>query len=159
VNERVDPDERLIAELRDLLGRTDPVPAEVTEFARAALGWRTLEADLAELLEDSVLESGALATTRSGAVASRRLGFRAADLSLDVELSTTEAGSRRLLGQLAPAPARATVEVQGLDGEVIASAETDALGRFRLELAPADRVRLLVQRPGVPPVATSWVSL
>jgi len=142
--------------LRDLFTRVDPVPAEATEFARAALGWRRLDADLAELLADSALPTGA-ATTR-GDETERSLTFAAADLTIDLE--ARRAGDvYTVLGQIAPAPASATVEAQGGDGTRLALVESDALGRFRLTLASGGRVRLLVERPGATTVDTSWFSL
>ena len=67
------------------------------------------------------------------------------------------AGRVQLVGQLAP-PAAATIEVQAEDGSVLAAAEADALGRFRLELDAAARARLRVIREGAPVVETSWLS-
>jgi hypothetical protein len=148
-----EPNDELFEELRSVLRRTDPVPAEVTDFAKAALGWRRLDAELAELLEDSVLDEAA-ALTRGGG--GRSLTFRSDDLTIDVEIQ-----DGHLLGQLAPPPAAATVELQGEDGTVVASADTDGLGRFRLELGGEGRFRLRVARrdPAAGPVETSWFSL
>src|SRR4051812_23791901 len=83
----VTPDEEaaLIAELRGVLDRVDPPAPEVREFALAALGWRRHDAELAELLEDSALETEATAATRAGG-ATRRLVFRAEELTIDVEV-------------------------------------------------------------------------
>jgi hypothetical protein len=160
VSERPDPNAELLDELRDVLGRVDPTPPEVTEFARAALGWRRLDADLAELLADSALETESAALTRSGGSAGRWLTFRADDLTIDVELQA-DGGAQTLLGQLAPPPDAATVEVQTGDGAVAATAETDALGRFRLSLEAEGRIRLRILRhdPRSSPVETSWLSL
>src|SRR5207247_10887645 len=59
--------EKLLDELRSLVNRVDPVPEEVTKFADAALGWRRVDAELAELLSDTALESqAAAAAVRSG---------------------------------------------------------------------------------------------
>jgi hypothetical protein len=52
-----DPDERLVAELRTLVERVDPVPPLVTEAAKAAFDWRRLDANLSELRGDSTLEA------------------------------------------------------------------------------------------------------
>jgi hypothetical protein len=155
-----DSHDELLDELRSVVSRVDPVPAEVTEFAKAALGWRRLDADLAELLADSALETESASLTRSGGSAARRLTFRAADLAIDVEVQT-DGATRTVLGQLAPPPAGATVEVQAADGSVVATAETDSLGRFRLTLEAGGRVRLRVLRndPPAGPVETSWLSL
>jgi len=146
-----EPDDELFDELRSVLRRTDPVPAEVSDFAKAALAWRRLDAQLAELLEDSALDEAA-ARTRGGG--SRSLTFRTDDLTIDVEIQ-----DGHLLGQLAPPPAEATVELQGEDGELAAAADADALGRFRLELGGEGRFRLRVVPPTGLAVETSWFSL
>jgi len=160
VSERPDPDAELLERLRLLFDRVDPVPPEVSEFAKAALGWRRLDADLAELLADSALETESTALTRSASGTGRWLAFRASDLAVDVEV-VTDGAKRTLLGQLAPPPPGATVEVQAADGTVAASGEADSLGRFRLVLEAGGRVRLRVLSHDAPgaPVETSWVSL
>jgi len=147
------PQDELLAELRSLLRRTDPVPAEVTDFARAALGWRRLDAELAELLEDSALEPGSAALTR-GAAGTRSLTFRSANLTIDIELE-----DGLLLGQLAPAADGATVEVQTGEGAVVATVQSDELGRFRVTLEDGRRYRLRVVRADASAVETSWFSL
>ena len=43
----------MLHELRDLAERTDPVPASVLEAARAALDWRRVDTELAELVADA----------------------------------------------------------------------------------------------------------
>jgi hypothetical protein len=152
---RPDPDEELMDELRNILRRTDPVPPEVTEFAQAALGWRRLDADLAELLADSALDADRLALARGGD--GRWLTFKADDLTIDVEIQA-DGDTRTLLGQFAP-PLAATVEVQSTDGTVVASSESDDLGRFRLTLEADGHVRLRVLREGTAPVETSWFTV
>jgi hypothetical protein len=148
-------DDPLLAELRRLAGAVDPVPDQVTAYARAALGWRRIDAELAELLVDSQLE--AASTTRSISASERTLTFRASDLDIDVELSLGD--GIVLLGQLAPAGA-AEVEAQRDDGSTVASAAVDELGRFRLALEPGMRIRLVVRREApAPPVETSWIDV
>ena len=149
-----EPEDELVDELRLLLRRTDPIPAEVTDFAKAALGLRRLDSQLAELLEDSALASEAAALARGGGT--RSLTFRSDDLTIDVEIQ-----DGHLLGQLAPAPAAATVELQSEDATVLACVDADGLGRFRLALGEAGRFRLRVVRrdPAGAPIETSWFSL
>jgi hypothetical protein len=147
------PNDELLDELRTVLRRTDPLPAEVTDFAKAALGWRRLDAQLAELLEDSVLESESPALAR-GTAGLRSLTFRSDELTIDLEV---QAGM--LLGQLAPPPDTASIELQGESGDVATAAKSDSLGRFRLAFEGEGRFRLRVLRPGASPVETSWFSL
>ena len=150
-----DPNDELLDDLRNIFRRADPVPPEATEFAQAALGWRRRDADLAELLADSALETNApLARGGEG----RWLTFRADDLAIDVEIQT-DGDAHTLLGQLAPPPFVATVEVQSTDGDVVGSAESDELGRFRLSLAAGGHLRLRVLREGAAPVETSWFTV
>lgn len=148
-----DSDDELLGELRSVLRRTDPVPAEVTDFAKAALGWRRLDAELAELLEDSALESESTALARGGG-GGRSLTFRAEELTIDVELQPG-----MLLGQLAPAPESAEVTLQDADGAILDTTESDALGRFRLRLQGNGRRRLQLTRPGAAPIETSWFTV
>ena len=64
MGEDLDRDELLIAELRAFFAEVDPVPPLVSETAKASLGWRRLDADLAELLSDSALEEEPFALAR-----------------------------------------------------------------------------------------------
>jgi hypothetical protein len=151
-------DERILDDLRQLAREVDPVPDDVTAYAKAALGWRRIDAELAELLSDSALESEALAGTRGGVARARVVSFRASDLELDVEIRQTDAGIV-LLGQLAPG-GPATIEVQRDDRSTAATLEADRLGRFRAELSEGGRIRMLVRRePPASPVETSWIDV
>jgi hypothetical protein len=155
MTDREQPDELMLAELRRLAGEVDRVPSEVTSFAKAALGWRRIDADLAELLTDSVLDSDRLATAR-GPVRARSLAFRSNDLEVSVEIHDVDAGIL-LLGQLAP-PSRATIDVERDDGTISKTFNADELGRFRVELAVTGRIRLRIKRDSHPAVETSWIS-
>jgi hypothetical protein len=150
--------EQLLGQLRLLVSELDPVPAEVASFVNAALGWRRIDAELAELLADSSLERESLALTRSGVARARSVTFRANDLEIDVEIHDADAGVE-VLGQLAP-PVRAQIEVQRDDSTVASTTEADDLGRFRFELAERGRIRLRVLRESpAPPVETSWIGV
>jgi hypothetical protein len=142
----------LLDELRALAAKVDPVPQEVTSYAKAALGWRRIDAELAELLSNSER----LAATRSGDK-SHNFSFRASDLEIDVAIRATETGLV-LLGQLAP-PSRATIDVERDDGSDSQRVDADDLGRFRVELAGSGRIRLRVRRDSRPNVETSWISV
>lgn len=154
-----DPDEALIAELRAFFAATDPVPPLVSETAKASLGWRRLDADLAELLSDSALEEEPYALARGSGVPARAVTFSSGELTIDIEVHVDDQG-RTLLGQLAP-PAEARIEVQTM-GEAASSAEADQLGRFRVRLPTSGPIRLRVlaadRRAGAP-VETSWITV
>lgn len=155
---RPDPDERLVGELRELFAQVDPVPELVTEAAKAALGWRRLDADLATLLSDSMLEDDTLALARGASASVRAVSFSADRLTVDLEIHD-EGDSRTLLGQLSP-PAATEIEVQRSDGPVLATGESDQLGRFRLRVPAGGLIRLrVVGHPDGPAagVETSWM--
>ncbi|MGA2014200.1 MAG: hypothetical protein ABSH51_27210 [Solirubrobacteraceae bacterium] len=165
--------EPLVTELRALFASADPVPLVVTQAAKAALGWRRLDADLAELLSDSTLQDDALALARGAGAPVRSVSFSAGVLTIEIEIHAD--GDRRLLlGQLMP-PAAARIEVQHAgaaggaadddgDGASPAAerAESDRLGRFRIRLAAGGSIRLVVSgdEPGATSaVETSWIAI
>jgi len=147
--------DKLLDELRQLVRKVDPVPDEVTAYAKSALGWRRIDAELAELLSDSAVDSDRLALTR-GPDAPRALSFRAGDLEIALEIHDADPGVR-LLGQLAP-PEPDTIDVQRDDGTIAATTNADELGRFRTSLDARGTVRLRVRREPKP-VETSWFGL
>jgi hypothetical protein len=158
MNDR-EPDEALMSELRALFAEVDPVPPLVTEAAKAALGWRSLDADLAELLRDSALDEESLALVRGAGAAIRSVTFSAPELTIDVEIHADD-GTRTLLGQLSP-PRAATIEIETVD-EPVVSVTTDHLGRFRASLPAGRPVRMRVvdpDRPAAGAVQTSWITL
>jgi hypothetical protein len=76
-------DDRLLAELREAVAEADQVTDRQREAARAAFTWRTVDAELAELLHDSALESTAV---RGADDAARTLSFVSGPITLEVEI-------------------------------------------------------------------------
>jgi hypothetical protein len=155
-----DPDEPLIAELRALVTAVDPVPGLVSQAAKAALGWRRLDADLAELLSDSTVDAEQMALTRGAGAPVRSVSFSSGQLTIDIDVHVD--GERRtLLGQLSP-PSGATIEVQRADDDTTTTAASDSLGRFRAEVVGGRSIRLRVLSADPGPAAaveTSWISI
>ena len=153
-----DPDEALVAELRDLFAHADPVPPLVTEAAKSSLSWRRLDAELAELLSDSALEEGSLAGARGGAPV-RSVSFSADARTIDLEIHVN-GEQRTLLGQIAP-PASTQVEIQSAEGDTITTARSDDLGRFRINLAAGGLIRLVIDDGADPSlkIETSWIRI
>lgn len=58
LDERPD-DDALMGELRQVIGRLDPLPGPVRSAARAAIEWRTLDDELSALVHDRALRAGA----------------------------------------------------------------------------------------------------
>jgi hypothetical protein len=144
-------DERLLAALRGLFDRSSPVPPRLVEMAKEGYTWRTVDAELAALTGDSLVDSP-VGSVR-GTAEPRSLTFEASDLSIEVEV--TELGvDRRMLGQIIPPqPARIEVRQDGLTRTV----EADVVGRFVVEGLSARPVRLRCHLPGRRPVVTEWV--
>jgi hypothetical protein len=148
-------DDELQARLRAVVERLDPVPGPVHDGARAAFGWRTLEADLAELMRDSADER-VEAGVRSGG-GPRQLSFESPALGIELEIVATGPRVRRVEGQLLP-PTAATVTVERPDGEPAVSVVADELGRFVLDGLRAGAVRLHVLLTGAQ-IAVPWTSI
>ncbi len=83
MNEREEQDEAVIEQLRTALS-ADAVPASVTDFAKAALTWRRVDAELAELLSDSAVDTEP-ALARGGAVV-RSVSFSAGETIIELEV-------------------------------------------------------------------------
>ena len=142
-------DDELVGMIAQALASDDPVPERVLEGARAAFTWRTIDAELAELVFDSARE---LTGVRSEDT-DRQVTFRAP--GVEIEVMVVENGARRLIGQLVP-PSEATVELVGADS--VYSATTDRLGRFVFdELAPGPVRLVVLGADGARVVQTEWV--
>lgn len=143
------------AELRALLGRIDPAPPHLRDGARAAFTWRTVDAELAELMRDSAEQEEAALLVRGGH-GPRQLSFESPRLGIELEVTATGPRERRLAGQLLPpAPATVTLERPGEDG---LSVQADELGRFMLDGLRAGAVRLHVVLRGAQ-IAIPWTSI
>jgi hypothetical protein len=158
MNEHADPrHDALLDELRALGRVADPLPERVAFAAKASLSWRTIDAELAELTYDSVLDDDRLALVR-GHQAGRLLTFTTPALTIEVQV-TSKGTDRRLAGHLAPAqPAVLLIRHAGGTSE----AEVDADGRFRTEPLPAGPLALVCRvgdEPDGPTVQTEWVTL
>jgi hypothetical protein len=153
-----DSDDPLVAELRTFYERVDPVPPLVREAAKAALGWRRLDADLAELLSDSTVDREALAYARGARAPARSVTFSAGEVTIDIEIRP-DGESRTILGQLSP-PYHAMIEIKTADESATVPAESDRLGRFRAQLEAGGPIRLRVvdqDRESAAPIETSWI--
>lgn len=150
-------DREFLTVLRGVLEEIDPVPAPLVEAAQAGFTWRTVDAELAELTADSVLDGAAVRASD----APRLLTFTAGAVSLVVEVAapTTRVGdiARRLIGQIV-GPRPAEVEVRHADGSL--TVPTDDYGRFRAAPVPPGPVSLALRFAGRrPPLVTSWVTV
>jgi hypothetical protein len=153
-------DEPLIAELRHVIGQVDPIPEPVRIAARAAIEWRTLDAELAALVHDSARDEELLAV-RGPASGLRALTFEAPELTIELEAEATdETGSLCLVGQLVP-PQAADVTIR--HGGELTAVRADERGRFVARgVAPGPlslRCRLDAASGASRLVETAWLTI
>jgi hypothetical protein len=142
-------EEQLLSQLRRGLDESDPAPDDVTDFAKAALSWRTIDADLAQLTFDSVDDTTAV----RGVAVARILAFESEDLMIDLE---HDPASGHLRGQLEPAGQMA-IELHVLDTVVVT--ESDDLGRFTFDGVHSGPFALVIRFEGDEAVKTEWIIL
>jgi hypothetical protein len=150
-------DTELEEELRQLAARMEPVPPRLIQAAIDSFTWRTIDADLAELVFDSVSDRHESALVR-GSRQDRLLSFRAGEVTIELEVTVT-GSTRGLTGQIAP-PQPAVVQIRHSDGEVTVAA--DELGCFCADSLSAGPVRLrcsLAAAGDGPAVVTDWVPI
>ncbi|WP_214407721.1 hypothetical protein [Pseudonocardia lacus] len=132
--DETDADRELLRELGSVLQRVAPLPPDVVRAAKGLFTWRTVDAELAALAYDSLLDDdAALARSVAGP---RIVTFEAGELTVEVEVDDRPSG-RRLVGQLVPAQA-AALELRRLTPESSGAISTtaDDLGRFLLPMPP-----------------------
>jgi hypothetical protein len=133
-------------ELRQAAAVLDPVPAELQQIAVDAYALHDLDARVAELTFDSLVDA---LPVRGAGDAPRMLTFRAGEVTVDVEVT-----AQGLMGQVLP-PQPARIEVLG--GPRPGSPLTaDALGRFTGDV-PLSGPFALRLRTGGDVVVTEWL--
>jgi hypothetical protein len=154
---RDDPDDELEEELRRLAARLEPVPPELLQAAAGAFAWRDIDAELAELVFDSLADSDA-ATLVRGSPGRRLVSFTGGGLTIDVEVTST-GPARTVMGQIVP-PQRGVVDIRRR--QEVVTVESDELGRFRSGPLPPGPLSLRLRpAPGAPgpEVVTDWVAV
>ena len=140
-------DDELLAELRAAVAEEDQVTDRQREAARAAFSWRTVDAELAELLHDSALESAAV----RGDDPARTLSFASGPLTLEVEID-----GDTVLGQVVGAAADSVLMQRSIaDDEPL---PVDPSGFFRVEGVAPGPVRFVVQA-GDWTLTSPWVAI
>ena len=90
-------DEKLLAALGEAIKARQAVPESFVETGKNAYAWHDIDADLAQLTYDSLVDRERVAIVRSEAASIRALTFTSARLSIELEVATNS-----LLGQIIP---------------------------------------------------------
>ena len=144
-------EDELIAGLRRGLEAGDPVPSDVTAFAKAAFTWRDIDAELAELEFDSADEDVPTGV-RSSATA-RMISFQVGQWMLDVEY---DEANGRLMGAISP---EATYSIELHTTGALFTTESDDAGRFEAEGIVSGPLGMVLRFTEGPVVKTQWVVL
>jgi hypothetical protein len=142
-----DDDMGLEDALRHAAALLDPVPSDLVQIAVDAYTLRTLDAELAALTFDSLMEPGAV----RGGTETRLATFHADGVTIDVEI-TIMGATGRVLGQVIPAQP-ALIEVRGRRPGAVSA---DAMGRFVCDQVPTGPFSLRCRLQGAV-VATEWI--
>ncbi len=143
----------LLLDLGRIALRADPPPALSYELGYAALSMRTVDHELAELVDDSALHHDSLAGVR-GDSAVRMLFYQGAEVGVEMHVTRRD-GPSSALGQVIGYQF-STVRVELPHAEHLVS--VDDLGRFDVEL-PRGLFRLHLEDPDRPTVTTGWTNL
>ncbi|MGH9279760.1 MAG: hypothetical protein ACRD12_16885 [Acidimicrobiales bacterium] len=120
-------DHDLPDDLHRVLALADPLPYDTLQSLRACFTRRSLDAELAELVYDSLLN--APVGVRSGE-AGRQLSFQGPRVAVEMEVV---AERQRVVGQLVP-PQPSQVEVRHAGGSYVL--HSDRVGRFVADEIP-----------------------
>jgi hypothetical protein len=142
--------DELFAELREAMLTAAEVPERFLAAGRAAFAWRTADAELAALTQDTAIDQ-ALSGTRAEPSAHRALTFTAGDQSIEVELSQDA-----LQGQVVP-PQPGEVELRTPDGAA-RTAAVDNQGWFTIGPVPTTMFRLHLRPANGDTLITEWIT-
>ncbi|MFF9127234.1 hypothetical protein ACF09J_28850 [Streptomyces sp. NPDC014889] len=134
-------------ELRQAAAILDPVPRDLRQLAVEAFALRDLDARIAELTFDSLVDA---IPVRGATDTPRMLTFQAGELTVDVEVTADG-----LMGQVLP-PQPARIEVLAGPRRPGPALTADELGRFTGDAPPAGPFALRL-RAGADVVVTEWL--
>ncbi|KUM79306.1 hypothetical protein J7F01_27410 [Streptomyces sp. ISL-22] len=138
--------ELLEEELRQAAAILDPVPPQLRQIAVEAYALHDLDARIAELTFDSVVDA---IPVRGATDVPRMLTFRAGEVTVDVEVT-----AQGLMGQVLP-PQQARIEVLG-GPQTATPVMADDMGRFSSDAPPSGPFALRL-RTGGEIVVTEWL--
>jgi hypothetical protein len=150
-----EPIDRFESRLRGLAAEVDPVPDIVYDSARAAFALRDLDAELAVLVADSLVDDAGV-LTRAVVADVRMLSFECGEVTVELDVDTDpQTHLVTLRGIAVGAVGEVTVVRQ--DSRSSVALEVD--GRFDAAGIPLGPVRLELSTSDGRRVTTSWVTL
>lgn len=126
-------DKVLLDLVAKVIDTADPVPPEAVATAKAVAGLQYVDAELANLVADSLLDDGGallrhdLTMERLAESTDRMISFATPQIDVDIELHRD---GRTVVGAITP-PISVDVDLETTSGN--ASTRSDELGRFHLE--------------------------
>jgi hypothetical protein len=144
-------DEIILALLQKGFEESDPVPADVADFAKAAFTWRDIDAELAALDFDSADENVPAGVRSTTTV--RMMSFQAGQWMIDIEY---DEAAGRLIGATSP-PARYSVDLHTSGANF--TTESDDLGRFTADGIAPGPLGMVLRFTRGQVVKTQWVVL
>ena len=146
-------DEELMRDLARVLDAADSALMPGVEAAKAALAWRNLDAELAQLVFDSraeALESDLV--MRGHDPEAHQLTFSTGEVTIDIEI-----GTAGLIGQLVP-PQPASIELHQ-SGRDTVTLEADQFGVFVIpNIEPGPTTVIARALDGSWSVRTAWLA-
>ncbi len=147
-------DDALLADLKAALAHAGPADDALLESGRGAFAWRTVDAELAALTYDSLLDDLTVVRGGTGAPTDgpRSLVFEAGDVSVELDVLPG-----RIVGQLVPgAPGEVVVQSRTED---LVRATADDAGLFSVEVTAPDGPVRLRCTTAAGTLVTDWVRI
>lgn len=143
-------DDELLAVLGEALREERDVPAYFVETGKAVFAGCPIEAELAALIYDSLVDALPVPAIRASRATIRELTFATPELKIHVQLTTSA-----LRGQVVP-PQCGELEVH-MTGRASRTIEIDEQGWFTITPVPRGSFRLLCRMPGGVSALTDWL--
>jgi hypothetical protein len=144
-------DEQLLAALGEAIRARQEVPEWFVETGKNAYAWHNIDAELAQLTYDSLVDRERPAAVRSEAASIRALTFTSTRVSIELEVAESS-----LIGQIIP-PRSGTLEVHTTAG--VTSSPVDEIGCFVVDPIPSSPFRLRCRTEDGADVLTGWITL
>ncbi|HEU4425960.1 MAG TPA: hypothetical protein VFR67_25760 [Pilimelia sp.] len=145
-------DRAILDQIRSVHALIDPPPADLDERVRFAISLETVDIEVARLVEELLVGSGARGPERT-----RTMTFDAESMTIMVSVAELPDGLLRLDGWLAPAAAL-RVELRAPGTTSARQVTADSSGRFVFHGVGRGLAQLLVHREDGPAGATTVVT-